>query len=86
MLFPVGDVATLASALERLLGDKSLANKLGRAGQERVKREFRVGSCCPWFLRAKELEIWWGDRMNRTVESKVNDSWTSWAHDSAIES
>jgi glycosyltransferase involved in cell wall biosynthesis len=41
MLFPVGDVATLASALERLLGDKSLANKLGRAGQEQVKGEFR---------------------------------------------
>jgi glycosyltransferase involved in cell wall biosynthesis len=41
LLFPVGDVAALADALARLLTDKTLASKLGLAGQERIKREFR---------------------------------------------
>lgn len=41
LLFPPGDVAALTIALQRLLRDKSLASELGRAGQERIKREFR---------------------------------------------
>ena len=41
LLFPVGDVAALAAALSRMISDKALAGELGRAGQERVKREFR---------------------------------------------
>ena len=41
LLFPVGDVATLTSALRMLLSDKASARKFGRAGQELVKREFR---------------------------------------------
>jgi glycosyltransferase involved in cell wall biosynthesis len=41
LLFPVGDAAALAEAVARLLNDKALASKLGNAGQERVKHEFR---------------------------------------------
>jgi glycosyltransferase involved in cell wall biosynthesis len=41
LLFPVGDVPALAEAMARLITDKSLANKLGLAGQEQVKRKFR---------------------------------------------
>jgi glycosyltransferase involved in cell wall biosynthesis len=41
LLFPVGDVPTLAEALARLITDKTLATKLGLAGQENVKEKFR---------------------------------------------
>jgi glycosyltransferase involved in cell wall biosynthesis len=41
LLFPIGDVAALVEAIARVARDKDLASKLGRAGQERVKREFR---------------------------------------------
>ena len=41
LLFPVGDVAALVCCLQRLLGDKVAAAKLGSAGQEFIKREFR---------------------------------------------
>jgi glycosyltransferase involved in cell wall biosynthesis len=41
LLFPVGDVPALAEAMARLVTDKGLANKLGLAGQEQVKRKFR---------------------------------------------
>jgi glycosyltransferase involved in cell wall biosynthesis len=41
LLFPVGDVQALADAMASLITDKSLAGRLGRAGQERVKREFQ---------------------------------------------
>jgi glycosyltransferase involved in cell wall biosynthesis len=41
LLFPVGDVPALAEAMAKLITDKALANKLGLAGQEQVKRKFR---------------------------------------------
>jgi glycosyltransferase involved in cell wall biosynthesis len=41
LLFPVGDARALAEAVARFLSDKALASKLGRAGKERIKREFR---------------------------------------------
>lgn len=41
LLFPVGDVAALVGALRRLLTDKAWADKLGCAGQELIKCEFR---------------------------------------------
>jgi glycosyltransferase involved in cell wall biosynthesis len=41
LLFPVGDAPTLAQAMARLITDKGLANKLGIAGQEQVKRNFQ---------------------------------------------
>jgi glycosyltransferase involved in cell wall biosynthesis len=41
LLFPVGDATALADAVARLLRDKALARKLGHAGEERIKREFR---------------------------------------------
>jgi glycosyltransferase involved in cell wall biosynthesis len=41
LLFPVSDVPALAEAIAKLITDKSLANKLGLAGQEQVKRKFQ---------------------------------------------
>jgi glycosyltransferase involved in cell wall biosynthesis len=41
LLFPVGNVPALAEALARLINDKALAKRLGRAGQDQVKRDFR---------------------------------------------
>jgi len=41
LLFPVGDVPALAETLARLITDKTLASKLGRAGQDQVKRNFQ---------------------------------------------
>jgi len=36
LLFPVGDVPALIETLARLITDKTLASKLGRAGQDQV--------------------------------------------------
>src|SRR5262249_38739113 len=41
LLFPVGDVTALTAALCRLLQDRVLANRLARAGQQVVKRDFQ---------------------------------------------
>lgn len=41
LLVPVGDTAALAEALMKLLSDRELAQRMGRAGRERVIREFR---------------------------------------------
>jgi glycosyltransferase involved in cell wall biosynthesis len=41
LLFPVGDIAALTTALQRLLSDRGSARKFGCAGQELIKREFR---------------------------------------------
>jgi glycosyltransferase involved in cell wall biosynthesis len=41
LLFPIGDVAALVRCLQRLLGDKVMATKLGSSGQDLIKREFR---------------------------------------------
>jgi glycosyltransferase involved in cell wall biosynthesis len=40
LLVPVADSASLASALERLIGNRTLAAELGRNGLKRVLREF----------------------------------------------
>ena len=41
LLFPVGDASALAKALARMLTNKALATRLGLAGQELVRRDFR---------------------------------------------
>lgn len=41
LLFPVGSVSALAEAIAMLVINKKLASKLGRAGQEQVRRNFR---------------------------------------------
>lgn len=41
LLFPVGDVSSLANAIARLNEDKALARKLADAGRDQVKRKFR---------------------------------------------
>jgi len=41
LLFPVGSVSALADAIAMLVTNKKLAEKLGRAGQEQVIRDFR---------------------------------------------
>jgi glycosyltransferase involved in cell wall biosynthesis len=40
LLVPVGDAVALADALMKLLSDRELAQRMGRAGRERVIREF----------------------------------------------
>jgi len=40
LLVPPGDVAALRAALEQLLGDAGLRERLGRAARERVLAEF----------------------------------------------
>jgi len=60
LLFPVGDAAALADALAKLLTNKALASKLGFAGQERIKREFRQeriwGALCQEYMRRLKME------------------------------
>jgi glycosyltransferase involved in cell wall biosynthesis len=60
LLFPVGDVAALADALAKLLADKTLASKMGLAGQERIKREFRQEriweALCEEYVRRLKME------------------------------
>ena len=60
LLFAVGDVAALADALARLLANKRLATKLGLAGQERVKQEFRQeriwAALCQEYSRQLKIE------------------------------
>ena len=41
LLFPVGDVSSLADAIARLTEDKALARKLADAGLDQVNRKFR---------------------------------------------
>jgi glycosyltransferase involved in cell wall biosynthesis len=41
LLFSVGDALGLSKALEKLIADKELAERLGRAGTEQVKRDFQ---------------------------------------------
>jgi glycosyltransferase involved in cell wall biosynthesis len=41
LLFPVGDATALRESIVKLLTDKSLASRLGLAGQEQVRRKFR---------------------------------------------
>jgi glycosyltransferase involved in cell wall biosynthesis len=41
LLFPVGDVSSLADAIARLTEDKLLARKLADAGRDQVNRKFR---------------------------------------------
>jgi glycosyltransferase involved in cell wall biosynthesis len=41
ILVPVGDAEALASAISRLIEHPEIAQKMGKAGQDRVQREFR---------------------------------------------
>jgi glycosyltransferase involved in cell wall biosynthesis len=44
LLVPPGDASALAGALNRLLGDAPLRERLGRAGRARVEREFSIAA------------------------------------------
>jgi glycosyltransferase involved in cell wall biosynthesis len=44
LLVPPGDASALAGALNRLLGDAQLRERLGRAGRARVEREFSIAA------------------------------------------
>jgi glycosyltransferase involved in cell wall biosynthesis len=41
LLFPIGDARALAEAVAKLISDKALASRLGLAGLEQVRRDFR---------------------------------------------
>jgi glycosyltransferase involved in cell wall biosynthesis len=45
MLVAAGDDAALAAALERLVRDPELRDRLGEGGRERVEREFALDAC-----------------------------------------
>ena len=45
LLVPPHQPAALRSALERLLGDPELRDRLGRAGREKARRELSWGAC-----------------------------------------
>lgn len=44
LLTPVGDAGQLAAAIDRLFGERELAERLGAAGRRRVEREFSLSS------------------------------------------
>jgi glycosyltransferase involved in cell wall biosynthesis len=54
LLVPPGDVDALEQALARVLGDRDLADRLGRAGRERVAAEFSLGAMTDRVLRMYE--------------------------------
>lgn len=45
---PPGDMDSLLAAIERLLDDASLRARLGRAGREKVQREFNINREAAW--------------------------------------
>jgi colanic acid/amylovoran biosynthesis glycosyltransferase len=55
LLFTPADWQALARCLERALGDRALRERLGRAGQQRVRDEFDAdGACEPLYRRFAE--------------------------------
>jgi len=44
---PAGDVGAMVAALRRLLGDAALRERLGAAGQRRVRTHFSLASFVP---------------------------------------
>jgi len=52
LLVPPGDPVALAAALTRLIGDPALRERLGAAGERRVRREFDA-SCTIGLLAAR---------------------------------
>jgi len=59
LLVPPGDAAALAAALARLAGDPALAERLGRAGQRRVREDFS------WAAIVKQWEECYAAAMKR---------------------
>jgi glycosyltransferase involved in cell wall biosynthesis len=55
LLVPPGDVDALSAALARLLEDRDLADRLGKAGRERVAAEFSLRPMTDRVLRMYEL-------------------------------
>ena len=51
-LFDVGDLAQFTAALERLIGDTSLRNRLGQAGRARAEKHFGTRDMAERFVRA----------------------------------
>ena len=53
LLVPPGDPSSLATAIERLLADPALRNRLGDAGRARLEESFDLGRC-----RREHLELY----------------------------
>lgn len=53
LLVPPGDPSSLAAAIERLLGDPALRNRLGAAGRARIEEFFDLDRC-----RSAHLELY----------------------------
>ena len=52
MLVPPGDVDALTEAVQRLLGDRDLARRMGQAGQELVRSRFDLSCAIPALMEA----------------------------------
>jgi rhamnosyl/mannosyltransferase len=57
LVVPPRDAPALAAALERLLGDSSLRQRLGEAASERVRREFSLDAQCQAMLGVYERVV-----------------------------
>ncbi|MEO6596890.1 MAG: glycosyltransferase, partial [Planctomycetota bacterium] len=53
-IVPPGDPAALAAALQRVLGDASLAARLGAANRQRVEERYEAVRCLDRFVRVYE--------------------------------
>lgn len=75
LLFPVGDVPALCEALEKLIADRKLAEELGHAGMEQIRRNFQQERI--WeavyeeYLRILRSSGWFVPSMGRRNETAV---------------
>jgi glycosyltransferase involved in cell wall biosynthesis len=51
LLTPVGDADGMAVALERVLTDRQLRDRLAQAGRERADRQFSIGAMMDAYVR-----------------------------------
>jgi len=73
LVVPVGDSRALASALERLLSDPALRERMGAAGRERAIRKFQPESVVEALV--KEYESLLQLRLARAESSTVQRGW-----------
>jgi glycosyltransferase involved in cell wall biosynthesis len=67
-----GDVTAIATALDRLLHDESLRTRMGRAGKEKVVREFNVDT------NVAALRACWEEIMAGRPSAETQDAPNEW--------
>ena len=75
LLFPVGDVPALCKALEKLVADRKLAEKLGNAGMEQIRRNFQQKqiweAVCEEYLSILRTSGWFVHPMRQSDETPL---------------